>query len=67
MVTGYALMFDNANTKSADFGTATAINAATLGLNQTIQDVVHSQRASGVPTFSTSGQQSLRRVTATPV
>lgn len=49
VVTGYALMFDNANTKSADFGTATAINAATLGLNQTIQDVVHSQRASGVP------------------
>jgi hypothetical protein len=49
VVTGYALMFDNSNTKSPDFGTATAINAATLGLNQTIQDVVASQRSSGAP------------------
>lgn len=49
VVTGYALMFDNSNTKSPDFGTATAINAATLGLNQTIQDVVSTQRSSGVP------------------
>jgi lysophospholipase L1-like esterase len=49
VVTGYALMFDNSNTRSPDFGTATAINAATLGLNQTIEDVVASQRTSGVP------------------
>jgi lysophospholipase L1-like esterase len=49
VVTGYSLLFDNSNTKSADFGTVTAINAATLGLNQTIQDVVAGQRSSGVP------------------
>lgn len=49
VVTGYVVIFDNSNPKAADFGTATAINAAALGLNQTIQDVVSAQRAAGVP------------------
>lgn len=49
VVTGYALLFDNSNPQAKDFGTATAINAATLGLNQTIQDAVDQQRAAGVP------------------
>lgn len=49
VVTGYALMYDNTDTGSPDFGTATAINAATIGLNQTIKDAVDAQRAKGVP------------------
>ncbi|MFB9747494.1 SGNH/GDSL hydrolase family protein [Leifsonia shinshuensis] len=49
VVTGYAVFFDNYDPKSPTFGTDTAINAATLGLNQTISDVVASQRAQGVP------------------
>jgi lysophospholipase L1-like esterase len=49
VVTGYALLFDNSNPRAKDFGTATAINAATLGLNQTIRDAVDQQRAQGVP------------------
>jgi len=49
VVTGYAVTFDNYDPKSPSFGTDTAINAATLGLNQTISDVVAGQRAKGVP------------------
>ncbi|MEY9854296.1 lysophospholipase L1-like esterase [Leifsonia sp. EB41] len=49
VVTGYAVVFDNYDPKSPTFGTDTAINAATLGLNQTISDVVDTQRAQGVP------------------
>ncbi|AGW41816.1 secreted hydrolase [Leifsonia xyli subsp. cynodontis DSM 46306] len=49
VVTGYALLYDNSDEKAADFGMATAINAATLGLNQTISDAVEKQDAAGLP------------------
>lgn len=49
VVTGYVLMYDNSNPESSDFGMATAINAATIGLNQTLKDAVDQQRAAGVP------------------
>lgn len=49
VVTGYVVIFDNSNTSAPNFGAETAINAAALGLNQTIRDVVDQQRASGVP------------------
>lgn len=49
VVTGYALMYDNSNTAAPDFGMATAINAATIGLNQTIKDAVEQQRTAGRP------------------
>ena len=49
VVTGYALMYDASNPDAKDFGTAAAINAATIGLNQTIDDAVEEQRERGVP------------------
>lgn len=49
VVTGYALMYDNSDPNAADFGMATAINAATIGLNQTVKDAVEKQRAAGIP------------------
>lgn len=49
VVTGYVVMYDPGSTSSSDFGLRTAINAATVGLNQVIEDAVDAQRAKGVP------------------
>ncbi|AAT89160.1 hydrolase [Leifsonia xyli subsp. xyli] len=49
VVTGYALLYDNSDQKAADFEMATAVNAAVLGLNQTISDAVEKQNAAGLP------------------
>ncbi|MDN4614908.1 SGNH/GDSL hydrolase family protein [Leifsonia sp. F6_8S_P_1B] len=49
VVTGYVVMYDPGSTSGKDFGLRTAINAATVGLNQVIEDAVDAQRAKGVP------------------
>lgn len=49
VVTGYALMYATSDPESPDFGTAAAINAATIGLDEVIKDAVDAQRAKGVP------------------
>lgn len=49
VVTGYALMYDASNPEAKDFGMAAAINAATIGLNQVIDDAVDAERAKGAP------------------
>ncbi|WP_313544588.1 SGNH/GDSL hydrolase family protein [Leifsonia aquatica] len=49
VVTGYALMYDASDPNAKDFGMAAAINAATIGLNQVIDDAVDAERAKGAP------------------
>jgi lysophospholipase L1-like esterase len=49
VVTGYVLMWDASDPSSRDFQTSAAMNAATLGLNEVIQQAVDKQRAAGVP------------------
>jgi lysophospholipase L1-like esterase len=49
VVTGYALMYDASDPQAKDFGMAAAINAATIGLNQVIDDAVDAERAKGAP------------------
>ncbi|WP_025157338.1 SGNH/GDSL hydrolase family protein [Leifsonia aquatica] len=49
VVTGYALLYDASNPGAKDFGMAAAINAATIGLNQVIDDAVDAERAKGAP------------------
>jgi lysophospholipase L1-like esterase len=49
VVTGYAPMYDASDPTAPDFGTAAAINAATIGLNETIRQAVDQQRSSGKP------------------
>lgn len=48
VVTGYNMLYDASNPSAKDFGTAAAINAATLGLNDTIKQAVDAERARGV-------------------
>ncbi|MDR6612867.1 SGNH/GDSL hydrolase family protein [Leifsonia sp. 1010] len=47
VVTGYTLLYDASDPNAPDFGTAAAINAATLGLNEVIRQAVDEQRAAG--------------------
>ncbi|WP_223690161.1 SGNH/GDSL hydrolase family protein [Leifsonia poae] len=49
VVTGYATLYEVTDPAAKDFGTATAINVATIGLNQVIRQAVDKQRANGVP------------------
>ncbi|MFF1877467.1 SGNH/GDSL hydrolase family protein [Leifsonia sp. NPDC058230] len=49
VVTGYAILYDASDPSAKDFGTAAAINAATIGLNEVIKAAVDNQRADGVP------------------
>jgi lysophospholipase L1-like esterase len=49
VVTGYALLYDATDPNAEDFGMAAAINAATIGLNQVIDDAVDAERAKGAP------------------
>lgn len=49
VVTGYALMYDASDPNAKDFGMAAAINAATIGLNQVLDDAVDAERAKGAP------------------
>jgi lysophospholipase L1-like esterase len=47
VVTGYTLLYDASDPGAADFQTAAAINAATIGLNEVIRQAVDEQRADG--------------------
>lgn len=49
VVTGYATLYDTSDPSAADFGMATAIDAATVGLNEVIKEAVDKERAAGVP------------------
>ncbi|MGO4594233.1 SGNH/GDSL hydrolase family protein [Leifsonia sp. 2TAF2] len=49
VVTGYTLLYDSSDPNAPDFGTAAALNAATLGLNEVIRQAVDEQRADGKP------------------
>lgn len=49
VVTGYTLLYDASDPNAPDFGTAAAINAATLGLNEVVRQAVDEQRADGKP------------------
>ncbi|MGO4536072.1 SGNH/GDSL hydrolase family protein [Leifsonia sp. 2MCAF36] len=47
VVTGYTLLYDSSDPGAPDFQTSTAINAATLGLNEVIRQAVEERRAKG--------------------
>lgn len=49
VVTGYTLLYDASDPNAKDFGTAAAINAATLGLNEVVRQAVDQQRSAGKP------------------
>jgi lysophospholipase L1-like esterase len=49
VVTGYAALYDTSHPSAADFGMATAIDAATVGLNEVIKEAVDKERAAGIP------------------
>ncbi len=49
VVTGYAALYDVSNSSAPDFGMATAIDAATIGLNEVIKEAVEKARESGIP------------------
>ncbi|HEY8281595.1 MAG TPA: SGNH/GDSL hydrolase family protein [Leifsonia sp.] len=49
VVTGYASLYDTSDPSAADFGMATAIDAATVGLNEVIKEEVDKERAAGIP------------------
>ena len=49
VVTGYAHLYDTSDPRSPNYGMATAIDAATVGLNEVIKEAVDKERAAGIP------------------